>query len=241
MATGNVDYGAVLADLEARKSQLEATIAGIKAIIASGGGVVTNGHAEGVFRPDEIPTHAFLGLSIADATKKLLSMVKSKQSLPQIMQSLERGGLPPAKYNTVYAVLRRRENQVGDIFRMGEDWALTEWYPNNPNIRKRAKQKTEPAPKPAQKEPENGGAVKKKRVRAPGGVTLADAAAKLLTDAGSALHIGEIRTGLQAIGRDVSESVVRDVLTRKDTQKRFVALGKGMFDLAERAPQADAT
>jgi hypothetical protein len=236
MATGNIDYNAVLADLEARKSQLEATIAGIKAILASGSNVVSNGHAEGVIRPEDIPAHAFLGLSIADATKKFLSMVKSKQSLPQIMQALERGGLPPAKYNTVYAVLRRRENQVEDIFRMGEDWALTEWYPNNPNIRKRNKQKSEPAPKPAQKEPESG--PRKKRVRAPGGVTLSDATAKILTDAGSALHIGAIRSSLQGMGRDVSESVLRDVLTRKDHQKRFKSLGKAVFDLAERHPQA---
>jgi len=87
VATGNVDYNAVLADLEARKSQIDSAIAAVKNILASAG-VLTNGHSEGVIRPEDIPAHAFLGLSIPDAAKKFLGMVKSKQALSQIMQAL---------------------------------------------------------------------------------------------------------------------------------------------------------
>lgn len=37
MATGNVNYNAVLADLEARKAQIESAIAAVKTILASAG------------------------------------------------------------------------------------------------------------------------------------------------------------------------------------------------------------
>src|SRR6266478_6136823 len=136
MAAGNIDYSAVLADLEARKAQVESAIAAVKNILASAG-VMGTGGSGGVITLDNIPTGAFLRLSIADATKKFLDMVKTKQSVPQITQALEKGGLPPAKNNTVYAVLRRRETDIGDIIRLGDEWALAEWYPNNPNLRKR--------------------------------------------------------------------------------------------------------
>jgi hypothetical protein len=46
------------------------------------------------------------------------------------MTALQAGGLPESKYSTVYAILRRREKQVGDIINMKGDWALQEWYPN---------------------------------------------------------------------------------------------------------------
>lgn len=234
MANG-IDYNAVLADLEARKAQVESAIAAVKTILASSG-FVANGASEGVIRPEDIPSHAFLGLSIADATKKFLGMVKRKQTLPQIMQALEKGGLPPAKYNTVYSVLRRRENQFEDIFRMGEDWALTEWYPNNPNIRKRSKTRAEtPESTPTRK---RSGAKRATRRRAPKrGITLADGAATVLKDAGTPLHVNEIRARLAAMGRDASVNVLRDVFTRKDVEKRFKVLGKNMFDLAEENSQ----
>lgn len=83
-----------------RKAQIESAIAAVKAIIAASGGSF-DGVNGGVISPDNIPTGAFLRLSIADATKKFLDMVKTKQSVPQITQALERGGLPPAKTNTV--------------------------------------------------------------------------------------------------------------------------------------------
>ena len=59
------------------------------------------------------------------------------------MAALEKGGLPPVKYNTLYAILRRREKQVGDIINMQGDWALKEWYPNYRPAAKDAKNGTD--------------------------------------------------------------------------------------------------
>lgn len=232
MATGNVDYNAVLADLEARKTQIDSAIAAVKTILASAG-VLTNGSSEGVIRPEDIPSHAFLSLSIADATKKFLSMVKRKQSLPQIMQALERGGLPPAKYNTVYAVLRRREGQAGDIFRMGEDWALTEWYPNNPNLTKRAE------PKKAAKKRRKA----KKRTtitvtpvpttglgKSAQGPTLTDLAERILKESGKSMSVDAMLPKMAELGRTPLKQNLANAL-RKDPKKRFKESG-GEFDLA---------
>ena len=56
------------------------------------------------------------------------------------MDAMTEGGLPESKYNTVYAILRRRERQIGDIINMKGDWALAEWYPN---YRREKKSKSE--------------------------------------------------------------------------------------------------
>ncbi|MGE0407383.1 MAG: hypothetical protein AB7O65_13890, partial [Candidatus Korobacteraceae bacterium] len=39
-------------------------------------------------------------------------------------------GAPEPAYNTAYAVLRRRQLQVGDIVNINGEWGLKEWTPN---------------------------------------------------------------------------------------------------------------
>jgi hypothetical protein len=124
MSTEQVNYTAVLADLEARKAQIEAAIAAIKMISAQSGSTpIDRGPAGG--------PSAFLGMSIPDAAKAHLSAVKQKKSTQEIIDALTAGGLPPSKYTTVYNILTRRQKQVGDIVNMKGDWALAEWYPNH--------------------------------------------------------------------------------------------------------------
>ena len=196
MTTGNINYNAVLADLEARKAELESAIAAIRSILAAGGGT-GGGNSDGGISPDNIPVGAFLRLSIADATKKFLDMVKTKQTVPQIIKALESGGLPPVKYTTLYTVLRRRESQIGDVLRLGDEWALTEWYPNNPNLKKKSaakatrKGKDKKKPIAKKKKPTNNKTTKE---RVPPDVTAPalktpDAAEKILADAGDALDV----------------------------------------------------
>ncbi len=60
-----------------------------------------------------------------------MASVRKKLSTQEVMTALEAGGLPPSKYSTVYAILRRRENVIGDIINLKGDWALQEWYPNH--------------------------------------------------------------------------------------------------------------
>ena len=132
MSDQPINYEAMLADLEAKKAQIEAAIAGIRLAMAMATGApVPPPSGGGGTSYSATPSHdAFIGMSIPEATKKHLSTVRRKLSTQEIMSALEAGGLPPSKYSTVYAVLRRREAQVGDIINMKGDWALQEWYPN---------------------------------------------------------------------------------------------------------------
>jgi len=224
MATGNINYNAVLADLESRKAQIESAIAAVKTILTSAG-VLGDGSTGGVISPDNIPVGSFLRLSIADATKKFLDMVKTKQSVPQITQALEKGGLPPAKTNTVYAVLRRRESDIGDIIRLGDEWALAEWYPNNPNLRKRTDKgngvKTKVKKRPKKK------ADKAAKAKAP---SKADVAEKILL-AERPLHAKVIAERLVADhGKNATSQSVAAAL-HQDPKKRFKNIGENTWDL----------
>lgn len=127
-----INYEAVLADLEARKAQIESAIAGIRLILGQTGTSPSGGPSGGgTGYTGSTPAHdAFIGMSIPEAAKKHLTTIRKKLPTQEIMTALEAGGLPPSKYSTVYAILRRRENQVGDIINMKGDWALQEWYPN---------------------------------------------------------------------------------------------------------------
>jgi hypothetical protein len=126
MMTEAIDYEQVLADLKARRVQLDSAIAAIEQMI---GGITSAVPGVKAIEPVDIADDAFHGMSIADATKKYLGIVRRKKSTKEIMEALENGGLPSSAYNTVYAVLRRREEQVGDIVKVGSDWGLAEWYP----------------------------------------------------------------------------------------------------------------
>jgi hypothetical protein len=122
MSDAPINYEAVLADIDARIAKLQATRAGIVDLMALTGTVPTGGPS------GKIPHDAFLGMSIPDATKKYLSMTRQKKDTQAIIDALEQGGLPRSVYSTVYAVLRRREKQIGDIINEKGDWALAEWY-----------------------------------------------------------------------------------------------------------------
>jgi len=243
MTSGNVNYKAVLADLEARKSQIESAIAAVKSFLTSSGNSVGDGAVTDVTSAEEIPRGAFLRLSIADATKKFLDMVKTKQSVPQITQALERGGLPPAKPNTVYAVLRRREAVNGDIIRIGDEWALAEWYPNNPNLRKRTPEKAKP------KKAKKKGKAKKKAVTAPAQAsestepaaskelakTKSDMIEEILKSfGGQSVHAKVIaHTLVQDYGKEANERMVAAAMYQ-DPKKRFRNLGKNTWELVEK-------
>jgi hypothetical protein len=147
MANEQVNYKAVLADLEAKKAQIESAIAAIKMIAAQGGNL------SGSAVPATVEPGVFLKMSIPDAAKKLLEIRRQKQSTQAVIDALEAGGLPKSKYTTVWGILSRRAKKVGDLINMQGDWALAEWYPNyrKPESAKKEHKKIA-APKAAKKE-----------------------------------------------------------------------------------------
>lgn len=137
-----LDYGALLSDLEAKKAVLDQAIASIRAAMAAGALGATEGMsyvklAGTLVTPSlhngEVPTGAFLGKNIPDATRLYLSIVKKKQTSQEIAQALRDGGMETASKNfegMVHSILTRASKKnSAEIVKVGRAWALAEWYP----------------------------------------------------------------------------------------------------------------
>lgn len=138
MSAENINYEAVLADLESKKADLENTISGIRRIL--GQGATISPHAQ--ITPSAIPSDAFFQMSILDAAEKYLGIMKKPQSVKAITDALLAGGMKSVSKdfgNNVRAILRRDEISDGNFIRINSDWALAEWYP----ARRKAKQNQE--------------------------------------------------------------------------------------------------
>jgi hypothetical protein len=144
--TTPVDYAAVLADLEARRAQLDAAIAAIRTMMGSAPAEGDEGFvldapvgAPIPLRPrtttsgGPLQSDSFHRLSTPDAIRKYLTMMRRPQKLPDIARSLREGGQPHAidaqsAYNNVYAAIKRME-KAGEVSKIKTgEWGLTEWY-----------------------------------------------------------------------------------------------------------------
>jgi len=150
MGTEQMDYAAILADLEAKRNALDATIASFRAALALGAlgqaGELppsSNGLVPSVFGPStyvpsvsggEVPAGAFLGKSIPDAAKLYLEIVKKKQTSKEIADALQKGGMETTSKNfqqMVHSVLdRARKASNSGIVKLDRShWGLATWYP----------------------------------------------------------------------------------------------------------------
>lgn len=129
-------YEVVLADLRAKKAQIEQAISAIESVrggsLGTAPSVDAMPPAEGSANDVDSPG-AFLGMSISDAAKKLLAAKRRPMRNPDIAAAFKRGGLvlnSKDVVNTVGAVLTRRANEVGDLVKVDRGtWGLKEWYP----------------------------------------------------------------------------------------------------------------
>jgi hypothetical protein len=128
-----INYAAVLADLEAKRAQLDSAIAAIKALMEQTGALAaTAPPVPRIAGLAEVPSQAFAGLSVSNAVRKLLEMMQRRMTVREIMQGLQAGGLKPSKYRNVYAILRQRESDKADIINVDAKWGLAEWNPELP-------------------------------------------------------------------------------------------------------------
>lgn len=134
-----IDYGAVLADLKAKRDRLDAAIAGIEAMLGlhatlTSSSTITANLTVG----NELGPGAFLGMKIVDATVKLLTTRRQALRTDEIVSELKRGGIAfstDSPINTVGSVLNREFKGGGEIVSVGRgQWALAEWHPR---LRKR--------------------------------------------------------------------------------------------------------
>lgn len=146
-------YEAVLADLRAKRDQIDQAIAVLSNLRGGAASVPFVPLA-----PVGAPTNdqgiietagMFLGMSIVDATKKLLAMRKKTLGNVEIARELQAGGLAFSgtdPVNVVGSVLTRRCNNVGDVVKIGRGiWGLKEWYPGR-NFKPSTKLGPSPSP-----------------------------------------------------------------------------------------------
>jgi hypothetical protein len=128
-----INYAAVLADLEAKRAQLDSAIASIKIIMEQTGTMAaTAPPVPRIASLAEVPPNAFVGLSISNAVRKLLEMMQRRLSIGEILKGLQAGGLKPNKYRNVYSIIRGREAYKADIIKVNRQWGLAEWNPEIP-------------------------------------------------------------------------------------------------------------
>jgi len=137
-----VDYEAVLADLEAKKAKIEAAIAGVKMML--GKAVSASGGPLGVEKAQtSISFDTFYSMTVIDSAKKYLTMVaKDAKSTKEILKALDSGGCKTT-YSTLSSSLSRAYT-AGEIAcpKRGM-WGLPEWYPGNVPKRKKSSKDSE--------------------------------------------------------------------------------------------------
>jgi hypothetical protein len=154
------DYTAIIADLEAKRAALDATITAFRAAQAAGAlgqpGEATVGTLAVPFAASggEVPVGAFLGRSIPEAARLCLQIVKRKMSSREIAEALKKGGIESTAKNfatIVHSILDRASKGNSGIVKLNSSWGLAEWYPaslrSSGTVEKRPKGKRGRKPK----------------------------------------------------------------------------------------------
>lgn len=75
----------------------------------------------------EITEDSFFNLSIADAAKKYLSMVRTPKTTKEIYHALVKGGAETTE-SSLYVLISREGRKGKDIVKVNKKWGLSEWY-----------------------------------------------------------------------------------------------------------------
>jgi hypothetical protein len=143
MGTETTDLVGILAKFEAMKAALEQSIAGLRNMIALGGGQIGDMQAAGgVSVPGllssgsdtSVPAGAFFGKSIPEATELYLAIVKGKRTSKDITDALKKGGVESKAKNflqNVHSALdRARKTGNSNLVKLDRStWGLKQWYP----------------------------------------------------------------------------------------------------------------
>lgn len=118
-------YDQVLTDLRLRRNELDVAIRTLEAVR---GATPTRPAPAPPYTGPSNRTGSYIGLSIADASKKILTASDHPLHTGQIVPLLQAGGVTLTSadpVNTVNSILNRRSKSVGDIVRSGRSlWSL---------------------------------------------------------------------------------------------------------------------
>lgn len=154
-------YEAVLADLRAKKADLETAIATIERIMGLPSTSPANGASGATLQATgTVREGMFFGMSLTEAAKAYLQTVRRKQSAREIAEALEQGGFHHTSRdfpNTVRAILARNAANEGEFVKLQTDWGLASWFPGRRVNKGKKDDGTQPVSTPeGEAEPELG-------------------------------------------------------------------------------------
>ena len=144
MAQENTHWDAVIAELEMKRDQLISLIESLKAMRGMGlplvGGAsmtLPSPHPHANSMPSISPD-AFFGMTIPEATRKFLTMVKQAKPHPELCDALVRGGFKTNAANFRESVRATLARDPGFV-KVNGQWGLSEWYGNRGKRKRRIK------------------------------------------------------------------------------------------------------
>ena len=129
----DIDYKAVLADLESKKAAIEASIAGIKMMLGQ-----TQGHAAGTSSAHahsdiRLASNTFSKMGASEAAERYLGIVNELKTTGEIVEALEAGGIVHASQDfkkTVNTILNTKaRDRASEITKVRDKWGLSSWGP----------------------------------------------------------------------------------------------------------------
>ncbi|WP_447600628.1 hypothetical protein [Nitrospira sp. Nam80] len=134
MSAQHIDYRAVLADLEAKKAAIEASIAGIKMMMFG----EVEGHAAGTsmvkaHSGQKLASNTFSKMGAVEAAEHYLRLVGELKTTAEIVTALEDGGIVHQSQDfrkTVSTILNSKARDVSsEITKVKDKWGLSSWGP----------------------------------------------------------------------------------------------------------------
>lgn len=137
MTTENIDYVAIIADLEAKRAAIDNAIASLRAVAGMGAIGNQDGITIDTSMPYSasggrgIPDGAFHGMTLPEGIRIYLGLMRKNQSAREITDGLKKGGMKSTSKwfdKIVYSTLDRLKKS-GDVVKIEGLWGLPEWYP----------------------------------------------------------------------------------------------------------------
>jgi hypothetical protein len=249
--TDSVDYQVVVADLKARRAQLDQLIASVEALILGqgepGAGKLDMAATGATVLPTAIHADTFYGLSIIDAAKKFLKMARRAQHTAAIADAIGKGGLKQPDINVLSSILVRAA-KGREVTKVGKGmWGLAEWYPKPPKEPVEERRKPRKTGRPTAKAkkvtaPEKKVKPKATRTRTPraskegtaqqSGARPSDIAVEVMRAAGKPLHAVEITKRVNDRGVTAARLPIESFLNRQAKAGKMQKVGPSTFALA---------
>jgi len=119
---------AAISDLEAWRDRIQSSIDTLRHLRSQGAELPSTPPPGMRSASDEIAHDAFFQMSIPDAAKKYLSIIKRTDSINGIGEALLKGGLKTSSKNfaeNVRTIIGRDDRFV----KVNSEWGLSDWYP----------------------------------------------------------------------------------------------------------------